>query len=157
MRAIAVTPSSMQVGIIDQPEPEISRPTEVKLRMLEAGVCGTDKEICAFEYGTPPAGSEHLVIGHESAGEVIAVGAAVTRVRLATWSYRWCAVHVRILIAWPASTAGRISASPAISPSAASSSAMASWRNTWSTTNVYESHKARVARRGGSGRALDDR
>jgi threonine dehydrogenase-like Zn-dependent dehydrogenase len=82
MRAIAVTPSSMQVGIIDQPEPEISRPTEVKLRMLEAGVCGTDKEICAFEYGTPPAGSEHLVIGHESLGEVIAVGAAVNRVRV---------------------------------------------------------------------------
>jgi glucose 1-dehydrogenase len=82
MRAIAVLPSSKQVSVIDQPEPMLSRPTEVKLRMIEAGVCGTDREICAFEYGTPPAGSEHLVIGHESLGEVIAVGAEVTRVRV---------------------------------------------------------------------------
>ena len=82
MRAIAVTPAIKQVSIIDQPEPGISCPTDVKLRMIEAGICGTDKEICAFEYGTPPVGSEHLVIGHESLGEVIEVGAAVTRVRV---------------------------------------------------------------------------
>lgn len=82
MRAIAVMPSSKQVSIIDQPEPKISRPTEVKLRMIEAGVCGTDKEICAFEYGTPPTGSEHLVIGHESLGEVVEVGSQVSRVKV---------------------------------------------------------------------------
>src|SRR5207249_4822462 len=29
--------------------------------------------------GTPPAGSEHLVIGHESLGQVVEVGPAVTR------------------------------------------------------------------------------
>jgi hypothetical protein len=27
----------------------------VKRRMLDAGICGTDKEVAAFEYGTPPA------------------------------------------------------------------------------------------------------
>ena len=27
------------------------------LRMLDVGICGTDKEICSFEYGTPPAGT----------------------------------------------------------------------------------------------------
>lgn len=82
MRAIAVTPSTKQVAIIDQPEPALSRPTDVKLRMIEAGVCGTDKEICTFEYGTPPDGSDHLVIGHESLGEVVEVGAQVTRVKV---------------------------------------------------------------------------
>ena len=81
MRAIAVMPSSKQISIIDQPEPKICRPTEVKLRMIEAGVCGTDREICAFEYGTPPRGNQHLVIGHESLGEVVEVGAEVTRVK----------------------------------------------------------------------------
>jgi threonine dehydrogenase-like Zn-dependent dehydrogenase len=50
--------------------------------MIEAGVCGTDREICAFEYGTPPAGMEQLVIGHESLGEVVEVGAKVTRVKV---------------------------------------------------------------------------
>jgi glucose 1-dehydrogenase len=82
MRAIAVTPSTKEVSIIDQPEPKVSRPTDVKLRMIEAGVCGTDKEICAFEYGTPPVGSAQLVIGHESLGEVVEVGAQVRRVKV---------------------------------------------------------------------------
>ena len=82
MRAIAVKPATKQIDLIDQPEPKIAHPNQVKLRMLEAGVCGTDREICAFEYGTPPAKSDHLVIGHESLGEVIAVGAAVTRVQV---------------------------------------------------------------------------
>src|SRR6266536_29037 len=82
MKAIAVTPQKRKVEIINQAEPKILSPTDVKLRMLEAGVCGTDKEICAFEYGTPPMASEQLVIGHESLGEVVEVGPEVTRVEL---------------------------------------------------------------------------
>src|ERR1043166_6564368 len=82
MKAIAVTPSREEVGIIEQAEPEISSSTQVKLRMLEAGVCGTDKEICAFEYGTPPAGSDHLVIGHESLDEVVEIGSHAKRVKV---------------------------------------------------------------------------
>src|SRR4026209_1955381 len=82
MRAIAVTPAEKEIAIIDLPEPAISSPTDVKLRMIEAGVCGTDKEIYAFEYGTPPPGSSDLVTGHESLGEVIEVGSSVTRVKV---------------------------------------------------------------------------
>ena len=82
MKSIAVTPQKRTVEIINQAEPKRLSPTDVKLRMLEAGVCGTDKEICAFEYGTPPSGSDHLVIGHESLGEVVEIGPKVTRVKL---------------------------------------------------------------------------
>jgi threonine dehydrogenase-like Zn-dependent dehydrogenase len=81
MKAIAVFPAKRSVEIVDHPEPRIGSPTDVKLRMLEAGVCGTDREICAFEYGTPPFGSPYLIIGHESLAEVAEVGAGVTRVR----------------------------------------------------------------------------
>ena len=77
MKAVAVFPSTKQVKVIDHPEPSISSPTEVKLRMIDVGVCGTDKEIVTFQYGTPPPGSEYLVIGHESLGEVIELGPAV--------------------------------------------------------------------------------
>jgi threonine dehydrogenase-like Zn-dependent dehydrogenase len=35
------------------------------------GVCGTDHEIVGGEYGEAPPGSERLVLGHESYGEVI--------------------------------------------------------------------------------------
>jgi glucose 1-dehydrogenase len=77
MKAVAVFPSTKQVKVIDHPEPAISSPTEAKLRMIDVGVCGTDKEIVTFQYGTPPDGSEYLVIGHESLGEVIETGPGV--------------------------------------------------------------------------------
>jgi glucose 1-dehydrogenase len=77
VKAIAVFPKSCEVRLVDAAEPEIESPTQVKLRMLDVGVCGTDREICAFQYGTPPAGSDHLIIGHESLAEVIEVGREV--------------------------------------------------------------------------------
>jgi glucose 1-dehydrogenase len=77
MKAVAVFPSTKQVKVIDHPEPSISSPSEAKLRMIDVGVCGTDKEIVTFQYGTPPEGSPYLVIGHESLGEVIEIGSAV--------------------------------------------------------------------------------
>jgi threonine dehydrogenase-like Zn-dependent dehydrogenase len=78
MKALAVFPSSREVRLIDQPEPVIAGPTEVKLRILEAGICGTDREITSFHYGTPPVDSPHLVVGHEALGEVMDVGNGVT-------------------------------------------------------------------------------
>jgi len=81
MKAVAVYPAKQAVDIIDIAAPRIAAPTEVKLRMLEVGVCGTDKDICAFEYGTPPAGSDHFVLGHESLGEVVETGPGVADLR----------------------------------------------------------------------------
>ncbi len=81
MKAIAVTPDRRRVDLVDHPEPKITDPSQVKVRILEVGVCGTDREICAFEYGTPPPSSDELVIGHESLGEVVEVGPRASRVR----------------------------------------------------------------------------
>jgi threonine dehydrogenase-like Zn-dependent dehydrogenase len=44
----------------------------VLVRALAAGVCGTDREIVAGHYGTAVPGSEYLILGHESLGEVLA-------------------------------------------------------------------------------------
>src|SRR5262245_43843097 len=77
MRAVAVFPHSREVKLIEVEEPQIARPIAVNLRMLEVGICGTDREICAFPYGTLPPGSEYLILGHESIGEVVAVGPEV--------------------------------------------------------------------------------
>jgi threonine dehydrogenase-like Zn-dependent dehydrogenase len=82
MKAVAVFPETQTVKLIDLDEPRITRPTQVKLRVLEVGVCGTDKEICQFHYGTPPEGSDALIIGHESLAEVMEVGPAVTAVQV---------------------------------------------------------------------------
>jgi glucose 1-dehydrogenase len=78
MKALAAFPATKTISIVDHERPRLTSPTEVRLRMLEVGICGTDREIARFDYGTPPAGSDHLVIGHESLGEVVEVGAGVT-------------------------------------------------------------------------------
>jgi len=77
MRAVAVYPRLQEVKLIERAEPCLASATGVKIRMLEVGVCGTDKELCAFVYGTPPAGSDHFILGHESLGEVCEVGREV--------------------------------------------------------------------------------
>ncbi len=82
MKAVAVFPRTKEVKVIEHEAPRITELDQVKLRILDIGLCGTDKEICAFEYGTPPPGSDYLVIGHESLGEVIEVGPAVSKVKV---------------------------------------------------------------------------
>jgi len=81
MRAVAVFPGPRQVRIVDHPEPKIESPTQAKIRMLNVGVCGTDREIVTFQYGAPPDGFDYLVIGHESLGEIIETGPGVSKVK----------------------------------------------------------------------------
>jgi threonine dehydrogenase-like Zn-dependent dehydrogenase len=82
MKAVAVFPGSQEVKIVEHEVPRLSQPDLVMLRMLDIGICGTDREICSFEYGTPPRGDDYLVIGHESLAEVVEVGSAVNRLRV---------------------------------------------------------------------------
>jgi threonine dehydrogenase-like Zn-dependent dehydrogenase len=81
MRAVAVFPPEKSIRIVDHPEPVLEHPRDVKLAILDVGICGTDREIACFDYGTPPPGSPYLVIGHESLGRVIEIGSGVTRVK----------------------------------------------------------------------------
>ena len=81
MKAIAVNAKKRDVGLIDHPAPEISLPTEVKFKTIEVGICGTDREICRFDYGNPPSGFEHLVLGHEALGLVTEVASEVHRIK----------------------------------------------------------------------------
>ncbi|MEM6330058.1 MAG: alcohol dehydrogenase catalytic domain-containing protein, partial [Planctomycetota bacterium] len=77
MRAFAIFPASREARVISAAEPPAPPAEAVRLKMLEVGVCGTDREIAAGDYGTPPAGEDHLVLGHESLAEVADVGAGV--------------------------------------------------------------------------------
>ena len=82
MKAVAVFPEQKSVKVVsDHPEPKLERATDVMLQMLEVGVCGTDREIARFDYGTPPSGSPYLVLGHESLGRVLEVGSGVARIK----------------------------------------------------------------------------
>src|SRR6187399_560241 len=70
MRALTVIPlQSGSAKVIDFPDPE---PADGELLVdgIALGVCGTDREIVAGDYGTAPAGQQRLILGHESLGRV---------------------------------------------------------------------------------------
>ena len=71
MRALTVVPGTAgSVAVRDVPEPAPG-PGELLVEGVAVGICGTDREIAAGEYGAPPPGEEHLVLGHESLGRVL--------------------------------------------------------------------------------------
>ena len=85
MKAIAVFPGKPDtVHLAEMPKPsldEVPNGRGVVVKVLRVGVDGTDKEINAADYGKAPAGSDFLVIGHESFGRVEAVGPNVVEVK----------------------------------------------------------------------------
>jgi len=70
MHALTVrpgTPNSIDLTIVPEPPPSDG---PVLVRALALGVCGTDREIIAGQYGWAPPGEERLILGHESLGRV---------------------------------------------------------------------------------------
>jgi glucose 1-dehydrogenase len=81
MRAVAVYPAQRVVRIVDHPEPKLTSGLQARMRVLDVGVCGTDREIVSFQYGTPPERFDYLIIGHESLSEVVEAGPQVSKVK----------------------------------------------------------------------------
>ncbi|WP_069814029.1 glucose 1-dehydrogenase [Streptomyces sp. TP-A0874] len=70
MRALTVQPlrpDTLEVRELPEPQPGDG---ELLVDAVAVGVCGTDKEILAGDYGAAPPGHERLVLGHESLGRV---------------------------------------------------------------------------------------
>jgi glucose 1-dehydrogenase len=70
VRALTVEPGvAGSLRLEELPEP-VREEGAVLVRGLALGVCGTDREIAAGQYGTPPPGRRRLILGHESLGRV---------------------------------------------------------------------------------------
>jgi threonine dehydrogenase-like Zn-dependent dehydrogenase len=82
MKGVGVVPKQRELRMIEHPEPTISAPSEVKIRTIEVGICGTDREICTFAYGQGPAGNDYLLLGHECLGEVVEIGSGVKQFKV---------------------------------------------------------------------------
>jgi glucose 1-dehydrogenase len=71
MKALTIEPGRADTARLDdiaEPEPHEGA---VLVKTLEVGICGTDQDLFAGEYGEAPADEARLVIGHESLGEVL--------------------------------------------------------------------------------------
>jgi threonine dehydrogenase-like Zn-dependent dehydrogenase len=71
MQALTVLPGHSGSIALTHLDDAFARPGEVLARTLAIGICGTDREIVAGQYGAAPAGTDRLVIGHESLAEVL--------------------------------------------------------------------------------------
>jgi len=81
MKALRWTPERREIALTDVPDPAISSPDQVILRMIEGGICGTDREIVRHGLGFPPDGRDSIIIGHEPLAEVVDTGRDVRAVR----------------------------------------------------------------------------
>ncbi|MGY2850700.1 alcohol dehydrogenase [Bradyrhizobium sp. USDA 4509] len=96
MRAI-VYQGRGTVALQDVAPPQVEQPGDALVRVELAGICGTDLHVIAGDLAGIRPGA---IIGHEFVGEVIAVGAAVTRFKVgnrvmssdftACGHCRWC-------------------------------------------------------------------
>jgi len=68
-----------QIGIQDVPKPELPDDDSVLLKVHACAVCGSDIRI--YHHGNPRVQAPQI-IGHEVAGEVVAVGKNVTRFKV---------------------------------------------------------------------------
>jgi threonine dehydrogenase-like Zn-dependent dehydrogenase len=74
VKALAWKPSAGAVEILDIPRPRIENEGQVLVRLIEGGLCGTDREIVRNRRGKLPEGAEYMIMGHETLGEVVEAG-----------------------------------------------------------------------------------
>jgi L-iditol 2-dehydrogenase len=80
MKAMVLTGLN-KIEIVEKPVPEINRPEEVLIKMMSAGICGSD----IHYYKDGKIGSQIVkypfTVGHEGAGLIEDIGKAVTNVK----------------------------------------------------------------------------
>ncbi|MFP5341856.1 MAG: L-threonine 3-dehydrogenase [Candidatus Limnocylindria bacterium] len=77
MRALVKTSSGPGLELRDVPEPTVGI-NDVLIRVHRTGICGTDLHIEAWDPWAARTVTAPLIVGHEFAGEVVAVGDNVT-------------------------------------------------------------------------------
>src|ERR1700751_3180557 len=81
MKAVRLHKFHTQPGIDDVPEPKISGPLDVIVKIGGAGVCRTDLHIIEGQWDAAMGTPLPYILGHENAGWVHEVGSGVTNVQ----------------------------------------------------------------------------
>ncbi|MDX6203613.1 MAG: NAD+-dependent secondary alcohol dehydrogenase Adh1 [Frankiales bacterium] len=80
MKAVQLSTYESSPEFVDVPDPEITSPLDVIVKIGGAGVCRTDLHIIEGQWAAKSNVALPYTIGHENAGWVQAVGSAVTSV-----------------------------------------------------------------------------
>jgi len=79
VRALTKVTAGPGLELVDRPEP-VCGPLDVKVRVLRAGLCGTDLHLEQWDDWAASTVRAPMVIGHEFYGEIVEVGADVATV-----------------------------------------------------------------------------
>lgn len=79
MKALVLT-RELTLCMADRPAPSCTAPDHVVFRVVQTGICGTDRGVLLGKFPAVPG----VVMGHEAVGEVVSVGDAVTIVEPGT-------------------------------------------------------------------------
>ncbi|HZP82610.1 MAG TPA: L-threonine 3-dehydrogenase [Chthonomonadaceae bacterium] len=98
MKAIVKTQPGPGAQLVDVPEPQITRPNQIIVRVQATSICGTDYHIYSWDRWS--AGRVHppRIMGHEFAGEVVEVGEEVESIRVGDYvsgESHWTCGHCR--------------------------------------------------------------
>lgn len=74
MKAIAKMHAGPGAEIIDVPEPQITRPDQIKVRVQATSICGTDYHIYSWDRWSAGRVKPPRIMGHEFAGDIVEVG-----------------------------------------------------------------------------------
>ncbi|OFE15376.1 L-threonine 3-dehydrogenase [Humibacillus sp. DSM 29435] len=81
MRALTKLTAGPGLELVDRPRPRCG-PADVVLRVLRAGLCGTDLHLQEWDDWAAATVSPPMVIGHEFYGEVVELGVDVTGIEI---------------------------------------------------------------------------
>ena len=82
MKAISLVPGTKNVSLVDVEEPVVEGANEIKMKVIEVGVCGTDREQAHGGRADAPPGKDQLILGHEMFGKVVEIGDQVTAAKV---------------------------------------------------------------------------
>lgn len=81
MTGVGLKKSAAGIFELDIPEPRISQPDEMAVRIIETGIDGSDRNLVRHHLVDTPQSEDRLVLGHESWGVVEDTGAQVKNLR----------------------------------------------------------------------------
>ncbi len=79
VKALVKTAAEPGLHLVDVPEPEYG-PGDVLIKVAATGICGTDLHIASWDPWAQSRVTAPLIVGHEFAGTVVAIGSSVTDV-----------------------------------------------------------------------------
>lgn len=98
MKAIMKTLAAPGAELVDVPEPRITRPDQILVKVQATSICGTDYHIYSWDRWSAGRVKPPRIMGHEFAGEIVEIGSDVENLKVGDYvsgESHWVCGHCR--------------------------------------------------------------